>query len=263
MTWRRTYSLEASRSRVPAISRNSSILLQFIQNTPEISSYQTTHIYINPTISSLTPRVNSYIHKHINSCLPIYYYYNSTNQSSMAIMSNTQTITFMMLTTMLFMMISFSTKTNALSLIPYNRPLWDMMIQSEDPFKILEQNPLNTLEAINLARADWKETSTHHVISLDVPGMKRADIKIEVEENRVLKVSGERKAEEEEEGDKWHRAERTSGKFWRQFRLPGNADVDNIMARLEDGVLKIKVPKLDQVKKQAKIIDIMSHDELR
>ncbi|KAJ0467669.1 putative small heat shock protein HSP20 [Helianthus annuus] len=183
----------------------------------------------------------------------------------MAIMSKTQTITFMMLTTTLFMMISFSTKSNALSLIPYNRPLWDMMIPSEDPFKILEQNPLNTLEAINLARADWKETSTHHVISLDVPGMKRADIKIEVEENRVLKVSGERKAEEEEEGEgyKWHRAERTSGKFWRQFRLPGNADVDNIMARLEDGVLKIKVPKLDEVKKQSKIIDIMSHDELR
>ncbi|KAD3069246.1 hypothetical protein R6Q59_016710 [Mikania micrantha] len=169
-------------------------------------------------------------------------------------------ITSLMLTTMAFVIISFPEKTAAL--IPYNRPLWDMMIPSEDPFKILEQNPLNipkNLDTINLARADWKETSEHHVITLDVPGMKREDIKIEVEENRVLKVSGERKAEEEADGDKWHRAERTTGKFWRQFRLPANAEMEKISAHLEDGVLKIKVPKLAQVKKQAKVIDITGH----
>ncbi|KAI7742077.1 hypothetical protein M8C21_030083 [Ambrosia artemisiifolia] len=176
-------------------------------------------------------------------------------------MSKTQTTTFLMLTTMAFMMINIPTKTNAL--IPYNRPLWDMMLPNEDPFKILEQNPLSipkNLDTINLARADWKETSNHHVITLDVPGMKREEIKIEVEENRVLKVSGERKVDEEAEGDRWHRVERTSGKFWRQFRLPANADVDKIAAHLEDGVLKIKVPKLAQVKKQSKVIDIMGQE---
>ncbi|PWA68391.1 HSP20-like chaperones superfamily protein [Artemisia annua] len=166
----------------------------------------------------------------------------------------------LLLTTMAWMVIMLPTKSEAL--IPYNRPLWDMMIPSEDPFKILEQNPFNlakSLETINLARADWKETSMHHVISLDVPGMKREDIKIEVEENRVLKVSGEKKAEEEADGDKWHRAERTSGKFWRQFKLPANADMENIQAHLEDGVLKIKVPKMAHEKKQSKVIDIMEH----
>ncbi|KAI3509068.1 hypothetical protein L1887_24094 [Cichorium endivia] len=176
-------------------------------------------------------------------------------------MSKTQTITFFALTAMALMTISFPSKTEAL--IPYNRPLWDMMIPTEDPFKILEQNPLHlpkNLDTINLARADWKETSGHHEISLDVPGLKREDLKIEVEESRVLKVSGERKAEEEADGDKWHRAERTSGKFWRQFRLPGNADMEKIMAHLEDGVLKIKVPKLAQERKQSRVIDIIGQE---
>ncbi len=126
--------------------------------------------------------------------------------------------------------------------------------------RILEQTPLTIpkgLDTLALARADWKETPQAHVFSLDLPGMKKEELKIEVEENRVLRVSGERKAEEEVDGQKWHRAERTTGKFWRQFRLPGNANLEHIKAHLEDGVLRITVPKLGEEKKrQAKVIDI-------
>ncbi|CAN4088227.1 unnamed protein product [Withania somnifera] len=151
--------------------------------------------------------------------------------------------------------------TQTQALIPYTRPIWDIMFPQEDPFRILEQTPLTipkgVEESIALARSDWKETAKEHVITLDIPGMKKEDIKIEVEENRVLRVSGERKTEEEVEGDKWHRVERTCGKFWRQFRLPGNADLDHIKANLENGVLKISVPKLaEEKRKQNKVIGI-------
>ncbi|XWS35348.1 hypothetical protein CRYUN_Cryun21dG0118100 [Craigia yunnanensis] len=143
--------------------------------------------------------------------------------------------------------------------MPYTRSLRDMMLP-EDPFRILEHTPLTVpkgVETLALARADWKETPQAHVISLDIPGMKKDDVKIEVEDNRVLRISGERKEEEEVEGEKWHRVERSNGKFWRQFRLPGNADLDHIKAHLEDGVLRITVPKFaEEIKRQPKVIDI-------
>ncbi|KAE8715547.1 22.7 kDa class IV heat shock protein [Hibiscus syriacus] len=124
-------------------------------------------------------------------------------------------------------------------LMSYPRSLWDVMIP-QDPFRILEHIPLAVPKAtepmaVALARADWKETPRFHVIAVDIPGMKKEDLKIQVEDNRLLRISSKRKEKEGVEGEKWHSAERTNGKFWRQFRMPGNADLHHIKAHLEDG----------------------------
>lgn len=116
-----------------------------------------------------------------------------------------------------------------------------------DPF--LQDLPMSSeTSAIANARVDWKETPEAHVFKADVPGLKKEEVKVEVEEGRVLKISGERSKEQEEKKDKWHRLERSSGKFVRRFRLPENAKVDQVKAGIADGVLTVTVPK-EEVKK--------------
>ncbi|XP_073017696.1 18.2 kDa class I heat shock protein-like [Primulina eburnea] len=105
-------------------------------------------------------------------------------------------------------------------------------------------------------RIDWKETPEAHLFKADLPGLKKEEVKVEVEEGRVLQISGERSSEKEEKNDKWHRVERSSGKFLRRFRLPENAKVGEIKAAMEDGVLTVTVPKEEVKKPEVKAIDI-------
>ncbi|XP_024040902.1 22.7 kDa class IV heat shock protein [Citrus clementina] len=179
--------------------------------------------------------------------------------------------------TMLFLvtattLMNMASQANAL--MPYTQsPFFDMMFpMTEEPFRVLEQTPLTIAkgadhhQTLALARVDWMETPTAHVIMLDIPGMKKDNVKIEVEESRVLRVSGERKSNDyykEGEGverEKWHRAERTFGKFWRQFRMHMSADLGHIKAHMVNGILRVTVPKLaEEKKRQPKVINI--HEE--
>lgn len=114
----------------------------------------------------------------------------------------------------------------------------------------------NEISASANARIDWKETPEAHVFKADLPGLKKEEVKVEVEEGRVLQISGERAAEKEDKNDIWHRMERGRGKFLRRFYLPENTKTDEVKATMENGVLTVTVPKQEVKKPEAKTIEI-------
>ncbi|KAI3860294.1 hypothetical protein MKX03_030975 [Papaver bracteatum] len=100
-------------------------------------------------------------------------------------------------------------------------------------------------KAMATTPADIKEYPDSYVFVLDMPGLKSEEIKVEVEDNNVLVVTGTRSREDEKEKEvKYVRMERRIGKFMRKFVLPENANVDAISAVCLDGVLTINVKKL-------------------
>ncbi|XP_057789114.1 17.6 kDa class I heat shock protein-like isoform X4 [Salvia miltiorrhiza] len=94
------------------------------------------------------------------------------------------------------------------------------------------------------ACVDWKETAEAHVLKVDLPGVKKGEVKVEVENGCIIQISGERRLEEEKnENVKWRLVERSSGKFMRRFRLPENANLAKAKVAMENGVLTVTVPK--------------------
>ncbi|XP_057424625.1 17.9 kDa class II heat shock protein [Lotus japonicus] len=99
-------------------------------------------------------------------------------------------------------------------------------------------------KAMAATPADVKENPNSYVFVIDMPGLKSGDIKVQVEDDNVLVITGERKREEEKEGVKYLRMERRVGKFMRKFVLPENANIDAVSAVCQDGVLSVTVQKL-------------------
>lgn len=80
------------------------------------------------------------------------------------------------------------------------------------------------------------------VMKAEVPGLAAEDIQVHVE-NGVLTLSGERKLENEEHKDRYHRVERSYGAFTRSFVLPKTVDGEAIEAALDGGLLTLRLPK--------------------
>ena len=94
-------------------------------------------------------------------------------------------------------------------------------------------------------RVDIAEVSNEYEVHLAVPGMKKDDFKIEVNDS-TLTISGERKFENEEKAKQFHSIESYYGKFARSFQLPKNVDQDKIKASYNDGILVVKLPKSEK-----------------
>ncbi|KAL2241229.1 17.5 kDa class I heat shock protein-like [Sesamum indicum] len=132
---------------------------------------------------------------------------------------------------------------------PLSLDLWD-------PFRDWPVSSSDEASQLAATKVDWRETPEAHVFKADVPGLKKEEVKVEVEDDNVLQISGERTREKEEKNDTWHRLERSSGKFFRRFRLPENAKMDQIKASMENGVLTVTVPKEEVKKPEVKAIEI-------
>ena len=87
----------------------------------------------------------------------------------------------------------------------------------------------------------------HRLIHLDLPGLTKEDVEISFHDGTLI-ISGERQHEETEEDRTFVRVERSYGRFYRAFTLPQTADTENIEATFGDGVLNIRVPKVEEVK---------------
>ena len=94
---------------------------------------------------------------------------------------------------------------------------------------------------------DVLESKESYLIRAELPGMKREDINVEVKDGTLL-LSGERKSEKPAEGVEYRHAERVAAKFWRSFSLPETVKQEGIEATYKDGILEIRVPKVEEAK---------------
>jgi len=135
-----------------------------------------------------------------------------------------------------------------------------------DPFKDLDelQGRLATIfgrtpfrfekgEKELMTVADWAplvdviEDEKEYLIKVELPEVKKEDVKVSVNED-VLTITGERLKMKEETGKKFHRLERFYGSFARSFAVPRDADGTRLMAEFKEGILKIRLPKSEKAK---------------
>lgn len=95
---------------------------------------------------------------------------------------------------------------------------------------------------------DINETNDHYMVSFDMPGVKKENIKIEIQGSQLV-ISGERQREmKEQDGEATLRHERAYGKFERTFILPTSVNAEKIEAHYENGVLNVALPKSENAK---------------
>jgi HSP20 family protein len=99
----------------------------------------------------------------------------------------------------------------------------------------------NAYPAVNV----WEETDAFHV-EAELPGLKQEDLQIVVSHRTQVTIAGEHKPAAGESG--WHRRERPVGKFERVLTFPAPLDADKVVAKLENGVLHLTLPKAEEAR---------------
>lgn len=135
-------------------------------------------------------------------------------------------------------------------------PLQDLMVLQDRMNRLFEDATQRRTQTDNgsgdeFERADWTpaadiyETDSGYLIALDLPGIKRDALEIDIDDNRLL-IKGTRVVDE----SRSRRSERPRGKFVRSFTVPVSVDQNKIDADYKDGVLQIRLPKRTEQKAQ-------------
>lgn len=141
-----------------------------------------------------------------------------------------------------------------------------MLLTRFDPFKELRsiEERMNEVFFSDISKnvlsdftptVNTREGEYAYHIDVDLPGVKKEDISVKVD-NNVLTLKGERRSKEEVKKEDYYKMESSFGSFTRSFTLPENIDSENIHAENKDGVLEITLPKKEQKNKTAKQIKV-------
>jgi len=110
-----------------------------------------------------------------------------------------------------------------------------------------------TAEQENITVPEWAplvdiaEDEKEYLIKAELPEVQKDDVQVTVD-NGTLTISGERKAEKEEKGRRFHRLERYYGRFERSFSIPDDAEADHVKAEFKDGVLRVHLGKSEKAR---------------
>jgi HSP20 family protein len=146
-------------------------------------------------------------------------------------------------------------------------PFRDLVTLREKMNRLFEDAVTSRGEQKDLVASSWApavdiyEDETHLVLTAEVPGINEKDIEIKLEDN-TLSIHGERKMEKETKEENYHRIERAYGSFYRSFTLPNYIDKEKIRAEHENGVLKIIMPKREELKpRKVRILKPVSEEK--
>lgn len=102
---------------------------------------------------------------------------------------------------------------------------------------------------------DVSETEQAIKVSVELPGLAEQDIQVSLA-NDVLTISGEKKAEQEEKGENYHRVERSYGAFRRSIAVPAEVEADQVEATFKNGLLTVTLPKSAAAQAEVKKIEV-------
>jgi len=104
-------------------------------------------------------------------------------------------------------------------------------------------------------RIDISEDKENINVTAEIPGVKKDEIKITLQDN-ILTIEGEKKKESEKKEKNYFRSERMYGSFKRSFTLPDLVDSEKVEAKFEEGMLNIQLKKIEQRKRNEKVIEL-------